>query len=155
MRHKQNQRTSKETEGVSDHEHWSRRWIESFAAHARLRYETRALVRATLPGADVVALSYIYALPDGGLVLTIDEANTGAAQATADLTQPHDNQADEHQPHHPPDANEETTDIVHDALWDIQRGTGQKEICISSPEQVVFQVERAAEGELSTGFGWL
>lgn len=123
---------------VSSHEGWEQQWIQAFATHAQRRFETRALVRVAVQGkAEPVALDYVYAINGGGLVLVVaGEANHGA-----------------HAENH--GGGSGADDPAHAELWTILRGTGVNEIWISNPNQAVFHVERAAEGTLSTGFGFL
>lgn len=107
---------------------WEERWVEAFASHAARRFDTRALVRASVGGAEPVALSYIYALHGGGLILVLaeDGESTGGRGKQAERE-----------------------------LWSRGRGTGTREIWISRPDQAVFHVDRPEEGAFSTGFGRL
>lgn len=108
------------------------KWIRAFAAHAAKRFETRALVRASVNGGEPVPLAYVFAIPGGGLVLMPASKADLAADKSED-------------PHH----------RVHHELWERNRGAGQNEIWIAKPDQAVFFVERPEEGTLSTGFGLL
>ena len=111
---------------------WEEVWINAFAQHASKRFETRALVRASVQGNDPMPLAYIFALEGGGLILSIASEEDLEADTTQDT---------HHREQH--------------ELWSHGRGAGQNEIWISRPEQAVFYVERPEEGALSTGFGRL
>lgn len=118
----------------SDHEPmgWEEAWVRAFSFHATKRFDTRALVHASVGGAEPVPLAYIFALEGGGLVLSIADPE--------DLE---------------PGAAEHEHERAHHELWSPGRGTGQNEIWISRPEQAVFTVNRLEEGAFSTGFGRL
>lgn len=121
----------------TSHDGWEQQWIQAFAAHAKRRFETRALVKASVQGEEPVALDYVYAIKGGGLVLVV--AGEGG----------HGGHAEGH------GGGRDTDNPAHAELWTIFRGTGVNEIWLSNPNQAVFYVERAAEGTLSTGFGLL
>lgn len=125
---------------LSANEGWEERWIEAFASHAIRRFETRALVRASIQGGEPVALSYIFAIEGGGLVLVLvpDDDAAGSHEHGDHAAEPTD-----------------ATARARDELWSRNRGAGQREIWISSPDQAVFHVSRPEEGEFSTGFGRL
>lgn len=120
---------------------WEERWVDAFASHAFRRFQTRALVRASVGGAEPVPLAYIYSLRGAGLVLVI---------AADDAPDPggHDHDAGH-------DHAGESATAAHRELWSGSRGAGTHEIWISRPDQAVFHVERPPEGAFSTGFGRL
>ena len=119
---------------------WEERWLEAFGSHAARRFETRALVRVSVGGSEPVALSYIYALHGGGLILVVADDK--------EITSESGHSGGHH------DGKKSATPAERE-LWSRGRGTGTHEIWISSPDQAVFHVERAEEGAFSTGFGRL
>lgn len=129
------------TPHLSGHDGWEERWIEAFASHAERRFETRALVSVSVGGGEPIALAYIYALHGGGLVLVVEDGDGGGHGHG-------DHGGGDHGDGDPVTQAEEE-------LWSRSRGTGHREIWISSPDQAVFTVERPEEGAFSTGFGRL
>ncbi len=107
-----------------------RRWVEAYADHVRRRFNSRALVSVRIAGEPPVVLSYVYALEGGGLVLCMPS-----------------DQADHHG-----EGNEEAAEPSHGGG---ERGTGDSELWIASPEQAVFEARSVEDGALCTGFGYL
>ncbi len=135
------------TPHLSGYDGWEERWIEAFASHAERRFETRALVKASIHGGDPVSLAYIFALHGGGLVLV------AAAEEEGEGGHDDDNAHGDYGDHEA-----EAADAAARAereLWSRMRGAGQREIWISRPDQAVFHVVRPEEGAFSTGFGRL
>jgi hypothetical protein len=126
----------------------ARHWVEAWANHVQKRFDSRALVSARIADAASVALSHVYALEGGGIVLV-----TPCDHAADDA--PHEHAADEH------GADEHTAPVhpAHDRHMHPhgpgERCGGDCELWLASPAQVVFEVRCAAEGALCTGFGFL
>ena len=115
------------------------RWVEIFADHVRRRFNSRALVRIRVAGGEPIELAYIYAMEGGGLVLTLPSARA-------------EGHGNGHHGHTGHDGGHEESG---DRLLNGELGTGQSEIWIGSPAQAIFEVRRAEEGALCTGFGYL
>lgn len=102
------------------------RWIEIFTDHVRKRFNSRAIVNLRLDRDTHQELAYVYVLEGGGIVLTLPSSG--------------------HQDGHSKDDH---------GLLNGELGTGESEIWISSADQAIFDVQRAKDGELCTGFGYL
>lgn len=116
-------------------------WIETYAAHVRKRFGSRARLRARVMGAEPVDVCQLYGLEGGGLIVVAwcghDEECTGEHGHAHDDAHAHD-EGHAHGHRH--------GDADHPC---------QHELWVSSPEQVVFEARPAEAGELCTGFGYL
>lgn len=75
----------------------ARQWVEAWAGHVRKRFNSRAVVSARIAGAAPVALSQVYALEGGGIVL-VTPCDHAEDEATHDHAA-HDHAADDHDVH--------------------------------------------------------
>jgi hypothetical protein len=110
----------------------ARAWVEAYAEHVRKRHGSRAVVSVRVAGSDALELSQIYALEKGGLILAFPD-DPGE--------EPGGHHAGGHHGHAMPGPSD--LDPRDRELW------------IASAEQAVFELRRAGEGELCTGFGYL
>lgn len=130
------------------------RWIEIFADHVRRRFNSRALVRVRIAGGEPVELAYIYAMEGGGLVLTLPCAEGHGNGHHGHVGGHHGaNEDPQHGAHDDPQHGGH--DKAGDPLLSGELGTGGSEIWIGSPAQAIFEVRKAEEGVLCTGFGYL
>jgi hypothetical protein len=143
----------------------SRRWIEAWASHVRKRFNSRAVIRARVPGMEPMTLSQVYALEGGGLVLVMpclhadhgshpdhghDDGHgegDGAAKPKPLHTDPGGGHDD-----HPEPPRDDHAEHPH---GDVEGCCGDCELWLSSEDQVVFEARCAPDGELCTGFGYL
>jgi hypothetical protein len=111
------------------------RWVTAYARHVRTRFNSRAVVSLRRDG-EAVRLRQVYAMEGGGLVLVEEDE--------------HEHGEHEHGEH-------EHGEHEHDAGGDTPFSSYEcpRETWVASPEQVVLEACKAADGEWCTGFGYL
>ena len=124
------------------------RWVEIFADHVRRRFNSRAQVKVRIAGGEAVELAYVYAIEGGGVVLTLP--NPEGHGNGHERTTPHG-----HDGHAGHDGHDGEHQEAGDGLLNGELGTGESEIWLGSPAQAIFEVRRAEDGVLCTGFGYL
>lgn len=145
------------------------RWVEGWADHVRRRFGGRALVSVRIGGGEPLALSHVYALESGGIVLVatcgreeehghvvpdhhravpvaVEWGNGGGVAALRPLLgEPahggHTHAGTEHGGAHSHGAAGACADCVE--LW------------LASPEHAVLEARRVEDGKPCTGFGYL
>jgi hypothetical protein len=126
----------------------ARQWVEAWAGHVRKRFNSRAVVSARVSGAEPVTVTQVYALEGGGLVLVMACDHAAEEEPHGGDAHGHDR---ERADHHEGGGHDHAT---HPHV-EMEGCSGDCEVWLASPAQVVFEVRCAAEGALCTGFGVL
>lgn len=132
------------------------RWLTAYARHITRRFNSRAVVSLRRDG-EAVRLRQVYAMEGGGLVLV--EEGEHEHEHGGHTHGEHEHGEHGHGGHEHGHGGGHAHEHEHEH-GDAGHGAGSEYECpretwVASPDQVVLEACKAADGEWCTGFGYL